>query len=165
MKSESCSVVSDSLWPRGLYSPWTSPGQNTGVGSLFFLQGNLPNPGIKPRSPALQVNSLPAEPPRKPKNTGAGSLSLLQQIFLTGVELESPSQQVDSLPAELPGKSWRWKPLVNFSTLKHYYMTLVSKCSSSFRIQACMLLLVAKNIENKNTGVLKYVDLFKCVFK
>ena len=44
---------------------------------------DLPNPGIKPRSPTLQVDSLPAEPPRKPKNTGVGSLSLLQGIFLT----------------------------------------------------------------------------------
>ena len=45
--------------------------------------GDLPNPRIEPRSPALQADSLPAEPPGKPKNTGAGSLSLLQQIFLT----------------------------------------------------------------------------------
>ena len=29
--------------------------------------GDLPNPGIKPRSPALWVDSLPAEPQRKPK--------------------------------------------------------------------------------------------------
>ena len=35
--------------------------QNTGVGSLSLLQGNLPNPGIEPRSPALQEDSLPAE--------------------------------------------------------------------------------------------------------
>ena len=43
----------------------------------------LPNPGIEPRSPALQVDSLPAEPQRKPKNTGVGSQSLLQWVFLT----------------------------------------------------------------------------------
>ena len=73
--------MSGSLPPQGLYSPWNSPGQNTGVGSLSLLQGNLPNPGIKPRSPALQEDSLPAEPQGKPKNTGAGSLSLLQGIF------------------------------------------------------------------------------------
>ena len=45
--------------------------------------GGLPNPGIKPRSPTLQGDSLPTEPPRKPKNSGVGSLSLLQQIFPT----------------------------------------------------------------------------------
>ena len=38
-ESESQSVMSDSLWPHGLYSPWNSPGQNTGVGSLSILQG------------------------------------------------------------------------------------------------------------------------------
>ena len=52
-------------------------------GWLFPSPGDLPNPGIKPRSPILQVDSLPAEPPGKPKNTGVGSLSLLQRIFLT----------------------------------------------------------------------------------
>ena len=75
-ESESRSVVSDSLRPYGLYSPWNSPGQSTGVGSLSLLQGDLPNPGIEarsptlqaePRSPALQVDSLPAEPQGKPK--------------------------------------------------------------------------------------------------
>ena len=35
--TESCSVVSDSLWPHELYSPWNSPGQNTGVGILSLL--------------------------------------------------------------------------------------------------------------------------------
>ena len=52
-ESESLSVVSDSLLPHGLYSPWNSPGQNTGVGSLFPSPGDLTNPGIEPRSPAL----------------------------------------------------------------------------------------------------------------
>ena len=45
--------------------------------------GDLPNPGIKHRSPALQADSLPAEPQGKPKNTGMGDLSLLQHIFST----------------------------------------------------------------------------------
>ena len=38
-ESASGSVMSDSLQPHGLYSPWDSPGQNTGVGSLSLLQG------------------------------------------------------------------------------------------------------------------------------
>ena len=49
----------------------------------FFSPGDLPNPGIKLRSPALQADSLPKESPGKPKNTGVGSLSLLQGLFLT----------------------------------------------------------------------------------
>ena len=99
---ESHSVVSDSLQPHRLYSPWNSPGQNTGVGSIPFSRGSsqptdqtqvsfiaggfftslatretqeywdgwpvpspgdLPNSEIKPGSPGLQANSLPAELP------------------------------------------------------------------------------------------------------
>ena len=41
-ESESRPVVSDSLRPHGLHSPWNSPGQNTGVGSLSLLQGIFP---------------------------------------------------------------------------------------------------------------------------
>ena len=49
------SVVSDSLQPHGLCSlpgssvhPWDFPGKSTGVGCHFVLQGDLPDPGIKP---------------------------------------------------------------------------------------------------------------------
>ena len=44
-ESESGSVMSDSLQPQGLYNPWNSPGQNTGVGSLALLQGIVPTQG------------------------------------------------------------------------------------------------------------------------
>ena len=50
-ESESHSVVSDSLRPRGLYRPWNSPGQNTGVGSPSLLQGIFPTPGSNPGLP------------------------------------------------------------------------------------------------------------------
>ena len=47
--SESRSVVSDSLQPHILQAR---------VGSLSVLQGNLPNTGIGPGSPALQVDFI-----------------------------------------------------------------------------------------------------------
>ena len=47
----------------------------------WVAMSDLSNPRM--RSPALQTDSLPAEPPGKPKNTGVGSLSLLQRIILT----------------------------------------------------------------------------------
>ena len=50
-------------------------------GQPFPSPGDLPNPGIKSRFPTLQADSRPAEPSGKPKNTGVGSLSLLQWIF------------------------------------------------------------------------------------
>ena len=40
--------MSNSLWPHGLCSPWHSPGQNTGVGSLSLLQGIFPTQGSNP---------------------------------------------------------------------------------------------------------------------
>ena len=43
-----------------------SPGKNMGVGCHTLLQGDLPNPEIKPRFLELQVDSLPSEPPGKP---------------------------------------------------------------------------------------------------
>ena len=69
--------------------------------------GDLPDPGIKPASsaaPALQADSLPSEPPGKPKNSGVGRLSLLQGIFLTQ-ELSQGFLHCRQifLPVELPG--------------------------------------------------------------
>ena len=73
-ESESRSVVSDSLQPRGRYSPWNSPGQNMGVHRLSLLQGIFPTPGsnpdVKPRSPPFQVDSLPGKPQGKPEDGG-----------------------------------------------------------------------------------------------
>ena len=65
---ESHLVVSNSLGLHGLYSPWNCPGQNT-LPSL----GDLSNPGIKPRAPALQVDSLPVELPGNTNAKGAKS--------------------------------------------------------------------------------------------
>ena len=124
MGSEVRSVVSNSLQPHGLYSPWHSPGQNTGVGSLSLLHGifptqgsnpgllhcrqilyqlttreaqeywsgqpippplDLPKPGLKPGSPALQVDSLPTElsgkPPDKPLILFRNNNAMVNLVF------------------------------------------------------------------------------------
>ena len=81
------SVVSDlfgtpwTVATRILY-PWGFSRQDYWSG-LPCPPGDLPNPGIKPRSPTLQTDSLPSEPPGKPMSTGVGNLSLLQGIFPT----------------------------------------------------------------------------------
>ena len=52
-----------------LLCPWAFLGKSARMDCHFFLQGNLPNPGIKHvsfESPALQVDSLPTEPQGKP---------------------------------------------------------------------------------------------------
>ena len=81
-KSKSLSRV------RLFVTPWTTQSMEFSrseywCGSPLPSPGDHPNPGIKPRSPTLQADSLPAEPQGKPKNTGVGSLSLLQGIFPT----------------------------------------------------------------------------------
>ena len=58
-----------------------SLGKNTGVGCHALLQGI--SPGMQPRSPALQADSLLSEPTGKPKNIGVGNLSFLQGNFPT----------------------------------------------------------------------------------
>ena len=67
----SCSVMSNSLQPPGLQptkllSPWGFSRQEYWSGLSCPTQRDLPNPGVEPRSPILQMDSLPSEPPRKP---------------------------------------------------------------------------------------------------
>ena len=66
-----CSVMSRSLWSHGLYVGCQTP-LSMGIFQARILEqfavppGDLQNPGIEPRSPALQVDSLPSELPGKP---------------------------------------------------------------------------------------------------
>ena len=85
---ESVSVLWQQKSCPTLCDPWTTQPMAFSrpeywSGEPFPPPGGLPNPRTEPRSPTLQVDSLPAEPPGKPKNTGVGNLSLLQQIFPT----------------------------------------------------------------------------------
>ena len=61
--------------PKGLQSarllcPWRFSRQEYWNGLPCPSPGNLPNPWVKSRSPALQVDSLQSEPPGTPKTTG-----------------------------------------------------------------------------------------------
>ena len=80
------SVMYNSLQPLGLQlarllCPWGFSRQEYWSGLPSPPPADLPKPGIQPRSPTLQADSLPSEPSGKPQNTRAGSLSLLQGIF------------------------------------------------------------------------------------
>ena len=74
--------MSDSLPPHGLYSPWNSPGQNTGAGGLSLLQGIFPTQGSNTGLPYCKQILYQLSHKGSP-NSGVGSLSLLQQIFPT----------------------------------------------------------------------------------
>ena len=81
-ESESCSVMSDCLRPHGLCTVHRVLQTRILEWVAFPFSRGSPNPGMDPRSPALQADSLPAKPWGKPKKTGVGSLFLLQRIFL-----------------------------------------------------------------------------------
>ena len=81
--SENHSVMSDSLQPHGLYSPWNSPGQNTEVGSLSLLQGIFPTQGSNPGLPHCRQILYQLSHKGSPRILRVGSPSLLQQIFPT----------------------------------------------------------------------------------
>ena len=79
---ESRSVMSSSLQPHELYSPWNSLCHNTGVGNLSLLQGIFPtqrsNQGLH-----IAGGFFTSWATLEDQNTGLGSLSLLQRIFPT----------------------------------------------------------------------------------
>ena len=72
--AQSCPTFCDP-WTVGCQAPLSMEfsRQEYWSGLSFPSPGDLPNPGIEPRSPSLQVNSLPCEAPGKSKNTGVGT--------------------------------------------------------------------------------------------
>ena len=119
--------MSNSLRPHGRYSPWNSPGQNTGV-VAFHSPGDLPNPGIKPRSLALQVDSLPAEPQGKPlQNAGldealAGIKTAKRNInnlrYADDTTLMTESEELKSLLMKVQKKSEKVGLKINIQKTK-----------------------------------------------
>ena len=85
-KSESLSVVSDSLQHHGLYSPWSSQGQNTGVGSISLLQGIFltqgSNPGLPHCRQILYQLSHKGSTLPPPKKRNAHHKSIKFQFYL-----------------------------------------------------------------------------------
>ena len=83
VKSERDSVMSDSLRPHGLYSPWNSPAQKILEWVVFPFSRGSSQPRDKTQVSHMVGGFFTSEPQGKSKNTGVSSLSLLQRIFLT----------------------------------------------------------------------------------
>ena len=122
-----CAVLSHSVMFDSLWAQWRVVCQaplSMGIfprkvsGLPFPPPGDLLNPGIKPRSHALWVDSLLFEPPGKPENTGVGSLSLLQGIFLT----QELSRGLLHCRVVLPGKPESW--LITVQTPTWFFICL-----------------------------------------
>ena len=146
----SCAVLSN---VRLFATPWTVAHQHRGL-SVGILQArvlewvampssrDLPNPGVESRSPALQADSLPSGPPRKPKNTGLGSLSLLQGIL--------PTQE--SNQGLLPGRQILYQLSYQGSPYTHYIMYLYINIYS-FMFNNCIIIYEEKSTHNYDTSV------------
>ena len=82
--SESCSIVSDSLRPHGLYSPWNSLGQYTGMGSLSVFRRSSPSRDGTQVS-CIMGRFFTSWATREAQEywTGVVRLALLQGAFLT----------------------------------------------------------------------------------
>ena len=125
-ESERRSVMSDSLWPHGLCSPWNSLGQNTGVRSLSLLQGIFPIQGSK--TGLSHCRRILYQLSHKGSPRILEGLSLLQRIFLTQVSnwgLLHCRQILYQLSYE--GRPW----YTIISTFMHGWMFLeqnISKC-------------------------------------
>ena len=146
--------MSDSLWSHGLHSPWNSPGQNTGVGSLSLLQGIVPTQGLNPSLPhcrqilyqlshrgspnesescsvlsdSLQLHVLDSPGSSPGQNTKVGN------IFPSPADLPNPriepgslALQVDSLPTELSRKPLKicvWGIIPEDICVRHFWWGL-----------------------------------------
>ena len=117
-------------------------------GQLFPSPGDLPNPGIKPRSPTLQADSSPAEPQGKPENTGVGSLSLLQWLFSTQ---ELNQDLLLCRQIELSGKPFRI--LVNTYI---GFLTSHVKCAMYVHLLHISITLVPQKIMSKRLSKVKH---------
>ena len=89
-ESESCSVVSDSLRPHGLYSPWNSPGQNTGVGTLSLLQGIFPTQGSNPGLSRCSQIIYQLSHKGSPQLSDLGDIRDVSQAFLSTTSWVKP---------------------------------------------------------------------------
>ena len=122
-KKLSRSVMSNSLRPQRLYSPWNSPGENTRVGSRSLLPspGDLSNPGIELSHIAGRFFNL----------SHKGSLRILEWVAYPfsrdlpdpGIKPGSLALKADSFPSELQGS--RPPPPIYTSPIHDYYSKFI----------------------------------------
>ena len=99
-KSESHSVVSDCLQPHGLYSPWNSPGRNTGGGSLSLLQVIIPTQGSKPGVPHCRWIRILYSWATREAHKASGSHLIEGGIRPQGCFVETWLNEIKLLPRE-----------------------------------------------------------------
>ena len=110
------------------YSPWNSPGQNTGVGSLSLLQGIFPAQGLNPGLPHCRWILSQMSHTGSPRILEWVDYSFSRGSSNPGIEPGSPALRADSLPTELPGKPWG----VHYSVSWWFGVWFVRICSGIY---------------------------------
>ena len=136
--------MSDSLQPHGLYSPWNSPSQNTGVGSLSLLQGIFPtqvlNPGLSHCGQILNQLSHKGSPRilewvAYPFSRESSRLKNQTRVSCTAGGF---------LPTELSGKIGFWMNLLTFYTIMHsiiFIINIIINTLLSYDVSSTMTML------------------------
>ena len=110
--TQSCPTLCD---PMGC--PWNSPGQNTGIGSLFLLQGIIPTQGLNPGLPHCRWILYQLSHKESPGILEQVAYPPPGDLHDPGIELGSPALPADSLPSELSGKPQYLLEVVLYSKL------------------------------------------------
>ena len=135
--SESHSVMSNSLWPHELYSPWNTPGQNTGEGSLSLLQGIFPTQGSNPGLPHCSQILYQLSHQGSLGGFSGRNRSLAQPlpgfILWTICPLECPSSLLLGPPLCLPLLSWALKKMMGMFTAEISIRKLLGHQRSTFQ--------------------------------
>ena len=128
--------------PPGSSVHGDSSGKNTEVGCHSLLPGDLPNPGIKPRSPALQADSLLSEPPGKPLLYSRNSYKTMSRFFsrnfagqkgvewyIQSAERKNMSNQEYSIPQQNYHSELKEMRVFQTSNIKEVHHWPYEKCA------------------------------------
>ena len=121
--------MSDFLRPHGLYNPWISPGKNTGVGSLSFLQGIFPS-GSNPEIPHCRWMLYHLSHEGNPRILGWVAYTFSSRSSRPRNPTRVSSLQAYSLTTELSGRLSRkplpWLAINSHPMVKNPFSNLLS---------------------------------------
>ena len=112
------------LRPHGLYSPWTSPGQSTGVGSLFLFQGIYSTQGLNTRLPHCRQILYQLSYKGSPQWLSSMETSFSTTVIKSGLKLQNGSF-ADIFQIELK-LTWLGRSGVQIFPLLHMYVDLTN---------------------------------------
>ena len=153
-ESESHSVLSHYLWPHGLYSPWSSQGQNTKESSLSLLWGIFPTQGSNPGLPRCRRILYQLSHKRSLRIWEWVAYPFPVDLPHPGIKWGSPALQADSLPTELSGK-----PIMYIISAQQMVTTIPVFQWMIIRKQAIHIYMLSQIIKWKVTSYWKHCQV------